>query len=718
MWRQDWFRLQLVLALVLVGSALLGLWLLAEHRGLQRGEREAHRSWQTQRAALGQLQDAADEIAALARTALADGQTASHRARMASAEQRWEEGRAALAGTEAADQALRALAADAASALDALDQGQPDEALASLPALEQGDAAVGAALGALARELDHEQQAELEARQQSALGLLALGAALALGTVWLVLVAMAVATWLARASAAATAEREALMAELQGARASAEGANRAKSDFLANMSHELRTPMTAILGYADLLLDPHRSAADRLECIYTIRRNSQQLLQLVNDLLDLSRIEVGQIEVERAHCDPGTVLAEVMSLIQVRASERGLQLDAIYATEVPARVWTDPMRVRQILINLVGNAVKFTERGSVRVTVRCSFEAGKIEFEVTDTGIGMDAATIARVFHPFTQADSSTTRQFGGTGLGLAISRHLALALGGDIRISSVPGRGSSVVLEIDAGELGGVPRLTSPTLRTVTPLPTLRRLSGRVLLAEDGPDNQRLVSSVLRMAGARVDVVDNGRDAVTTAFEALMSGDPYGVVLMDMQMPVLDGYAATATLRAKGYGLPIVALTAHAMRGDREKCLAAGCDDHTTKPIDRQALIETLSRWFGVAATAILNQTAAPAPLPEEPIRSRYAKDPDMVELVGMFANELPGLVQQICDSVTTDDRAQVRSLAHQLKGAGGSYGYDIVTNAARALESAAQDPDADLTPHTEALRALARRISSALAA
>jgi signal transduction histidine kinase/HPt (histidine-containing phosphotransfer) domain-containing protein len=712
MWKQDWFRLQLVLAIVLVGSALLGLWLLLEHRELQQEEREAYSAREAQGAELAQREAVADEVAMLARAALADGQTERARARIQEVLPRGE------GGAGPAGQALVALHSVATLVLDALDQGQPELALMYLSALDQGESEVEAELLALSRELDQRQRAELEARHQSAQGLMGLGAVLALGTLWLVLVAGAVGMWMARASASASAEREALMAELERAKTAAEAGSRAKSDFLANMSHEIRTPMTAILGYADLLLDPHRQAADRLECIYTIRRNSQQLLQLVNDLLDLSRIEVGQIAVERMECDPGAILAEVMSLVQVRAAERGLQLDAIYATEVPARVYSDPTRLRQILVNLVGNAVKFTERGSVRVTVRCAFEAGKIEFEVADTGIGMDAATIGRAFHPFTQADSSSTRSFGGTGLGLTISRHLALALGGDIHISSVPGRGSTVMIEVETGDLDGVPRVTSPGLRTVTPLPTMRRLSGRVLLAEDGPDNQRLVSSVLRMAGARVDVVDNGRDAVTTAFDALMSGDPYGVVLMDMQMPVLDGYAATATLRAKGYGLPIVALTAHAMRGDREKCLAAGCDDHTTKPIDRQGLIETLSRWFGVAATAILNQTAAPAPLPEEPIRSRYARDPDMAELVGMFANELPGLVKQICDGVVSNDRGLVRSLAHQLKGAGGSYGYDMVTHAARALESAAQDSEADLTPHIEALRALARRISSALAA
>lgn len=502
-------------------------------------------------------------------------------------------------------------------------------------------------------------------------------------------------------------EREVLDEQLARAREVSERAGRVKSHFLANMSHEIRTPLTAILGYAELLLDGHRSQVDRLDCVQTIRRSSHHLLQLVDDILDLTKLEAGTLEVHPVPTDPGAVLGEVVSLLHVRAAEKRIELSAVYATDVPTQVLTDPARLRQILLSVVGNGIKFTERGSVRIVARCDFEGQRLEFEVADTGIGMDAATLARLYHPFTQADGSATRVHGGSGLGLAIARPLAKALGGDLHAASIVGRGSQVVVTIGTGDLRGVGGNASPTVKSAPAPYVAREVRARVLLAEDGPDNQRLVSAVLRMSGARVDVVENGRDAADTALDARERGEPYDVVLMDMQMPVLDGYAATALLRERGYAGPIVALTAHALRGDRERCLAAGCDDHVPKPIDRALLLNTVLQWTGE------RPQRAPAPADGAPIHSTYADDPDMAEICAEFASALPGLVERIGASVADGDRNGVRSLAHQLKGAAGSYGYQMVTDVAAELEKAAK-ADVEMGPRVDELRELARRIAA----
>ncbi|MHB1033347.1 MAG: ATP-binding protein [Pirellulales bacterium] len=404
----------------------------------------------------------------------------------------------------------------------------------------------------------------------------------------------------------------------------AQAATRAKSEFLANMSHEIRTPMTAILGFTDLVTDeigccdecPRQDSCpvpsknkDRLEII---KRNGEHLLQLINDILDLSKIEAGKLLVEQIRCSPFQVVADVRSLMLVRAAAKGLALEVDYAGAIPETIETDPMRLRQILVNLVGNAVKFTEAGHVRLAVRFVDDEAEptIRFEVIDTGIGMTPEHIQKIFDPFTQADETTARRFGGTGLGLAISRRLANLLGGDITIESTPGRGSCFGVILPVGSTQGVALVERPNESVVAPdqgpegpeepsQPAAAvTLDCRVLLAEDGLDNQRLISFVLRKAGAKVTVVENGQAACDRVASAAASGAPFDVILMDMQMPVLDGYEASRKLRAEKYSGPIVALTAHAMGGDRDKCLQAGCDDYLTKPIERARLLETVSRY------------------------------------------------------------------------------------------------------------------------
>ncbi len=402
----------------------------------------------------------------------------------------------------------------------------------------------------------------------------------------------------------------------------AEAANRSKSEFLANMSHEIRTPMTAILGFADALLheaDMDTAPLERREAVETIRRNGEHLLALLNDILDLSKIEAGKIGLETAPCSPADILAEVVDLMRLRAEEKHLPLHVEPAGPIPESIHTDPLRLRQILINLVGNAVKFTQKGEVRIAARLVDESGappRLRFDVIDTGIGLNREQISRLFQPFTQADSSTTRKFGGTGLGLTISRRFAEMLGGDICVESAPGKGSTFTVTIEVGPMDNVrmidiadrvaplnARATSPPAAATAAAERL--LGRRILIAEDGPDNQRIIALILKNAGAGVTVMENGRMAVDEALSARERGEPYDLIFMDMQMPVMDGYLATRELRSRGYTGPIIALTAHAMSDDRAKCLDAGCDDYASKPIDRAGLIQIAALHTASACSA-----------------------------------------------------------------------------------------------------------------
>ena len=411
------------------------------------------------------------------------------------------------------------------------------------------------------------------------------------------------------------------LAEAERARTlvAAENANRAKSEFLANMSHEIRTPMTAILGFAELLLSDVEKPANA-HAAQTIKRNGELLLEIINDILDLSKIEAGKFDVDPQPCSPRQVVADVVTLMRVRADAKKLPLEVEFEGPIPATVSTDPLRLRQVLINLVGNALKFTKAGRVFIATRLidgDSDAPSLQFDVVDTGIGLTAEQIDGLFLPFSQADSSTTRNYGGTGLGLTISRRLAKMLGGDITVESVYGRGSRFRLTIATGPLTGVELVEDTVQCEVPQLPAdqapatpvaapVVRLNCRVLLVEDGPDNRRLTSYILIKAGAEVAFAEDGREAVEKALAAQPGfgrrhgevREPFDLILMDMQMPVMDGYEATSRLRQEGYRGPIVALTAHAMRHDRDKCFEAGCDAFVSKPVDRQTLLEIVAKY------------------------------------------------------------------------------------------------------------------------
>ncbi|MGH7193390.1 MAG: ATP-binding protein, partial [Candidatus Saccharimonadales bacterium] len=424
----------------------------------------------------------------------------------------------------------------------------------------------------------------------------------------------------------------------------------------------IRTPMTAILGFTELLLDgcaPGKTLdSDSREALDTIQRNGRHLIAIINDILDLSKIESGKLEIEKAWASPKQIVGEVVELMRVRADGKALPIDASIDGALPEAIETDPTRLRQVLINLLGNAIKFTEMGAVQLTTRwrAECEAGELVFEIVDTGIGMSDEQISRLFQPFSQADASTTRRFGGTGLGLSISKRLTEMMGGSIEVGSKLGEGSTFTVRLPvssacpaaapavpatcatarvapvlvaghapapvAGHVpilvaGYAPAPVAPTLvagqdpvlvagrggdsnnpaidAPIAIHDSLPLAGCRILLAEDGPDNQRLIGHILRRAGAQLTLATDGQRAVEAAHDAGDRDEPFDVILMDMQMPVLDGCEATRRLRADGYQRPIIALTALSTASEHRECRLAGCDDVATKPVDRAALIATI---------------------------------------------------------------------------------------------------------------------------
>jgi len=410
--------------------------------------------------------------------------------------------------------------------------------------------------------------------------------------------------------------------DLKAAKLAAEAASLAKSEFLANMSHEIRTPLTAILGFADVLRedgDLAAAPASRLTTIETIRTAGQHLMTVINDILDLSKIEAGRMALENIETPLVEILREVESLMLPRAQGKGITFAVRLRTPTPDRILSDPTRLRQILLNLLGNATKFTEHGAITVEVEADEQEDdpKLCIDVVDTGIGMTQEQVQRLFANFSQADTSTTRKHGGTGLGLVICRRLANLMGGDVKLlHSEPGRGSCfrLVLPLQVAPTAArVERLhgpQSPSESAATGRPVV--LSGRILLAEDGPDNQRLISFHLRKAGAVVEVAEHGKVALEMIRAAAASGTPFDLLVTDMQMPEMDGYSLAATLRAEGNHMPIIALTAHAMSEDRARCLSAGCDDYASKPIDKAKLLGICAKWLANQHNSVQAKLAA----------------------------------------------------------------------------------------------------------
>ena len=403
--------------------------------------------------------------------------------------------------------------------------------------------------------------------------------------------------------------------QLNEALEQAMAASQAKSLFLANMSHEIRTPMTAILGFSEILQDQNLPINERVKYLQTIERNGKHLLAIINDILDISKIEAQQLTVESIKTDLLDILHDVKSLMQAKALEKQLQFIVRIEAPFPQVILSDPIRIRQVLVNLLSNAVKFTSEGSITLTARLADPSdpmhSKLAFEVRDTGIGMSPSQVDKIFLPFTQADESTTRRFGGTGLGLTISLKLTHLLGGNLTASSVEGRGSVFSFTIannaqesckmieSSGTLGELltEEFNKPDPADANQLST--SLAGlQVLLVEDGIDNQKLIGMLLKRAGIKVHIADNGQRALDKISEVHANDQRFDVILMDMQMPVMDGYTATRNLRQDGYTGPIIALTANAMNQDRDSCLKAGCDDYMAKPIKKQLLLEIIAKY------------------------------------------------------------------------------------------------------------------------
>lgn len=402
-----------------------------------------------------------------------------------------------------------------------------------------------------------------------------------------------------------TKERE----RLQQARDVAERASRARGEFLANMSHEIRTPMAAILGYVDIVADGTEDA-DNLQALDTIRRNGRHLLQIINDILDLSKIDAGKLSIATEMANISEIVGEIRSIMDVRATENQIHLDFEFTNDIPEQIETDSLRLRQILLNIIGNAIKFTQRGKVTVSTSYRQADNMLAFDVRDTGIGISKTDLEKLFQPFSQVDASSTREYEGTGLGLVISRRLALALGGDLTVESELGQGSTFTLTIACGNVSEQrsrpnpvisPKHFAPNKESYTPI------EGTILVVDDRRDIRFLAQHLIERVGGTVLLANNGQEAVKMMLDKNAStlaqqAPQVDLVLMDMQMPVMDGYEATRVLRKAGFSKPIIALTANAMTEDRDKCLAAGCDDFITKPIDSRKLVQLLHKLLDLA--------------------------------------------------------------------------------------------------------------------
>ncbi len=376
---------------------------------------------------------------------------------------------------------------------------------------------------------------------------------------------------------------------LQQEREIANRANHVKSLFLAHMSHEMRTPLVAILGFADILKDSSLSEAQRRHYLEIIERTGGNLKLIIDDLLDLSKVEAGHFEMEPVPCDIGEVLDEVRSLFTQTCQEKGLQLILAVADDVPLHIISDPKRLRQILVNLVGNAVKFTSQGYVRV--HCRLAGEQLVFRVEDSGPGIGEEQRKHLFQNFSQGDNSVSRKFGGTGLGLALSRKFALLMGGDLRlVSSAPGAGAVFEASVEFRPAAGAAMAPRHTFAEET-APVCN--GQRVLVVDDAKDNRVLLSVLLNNLGLQVSTANNGVEALLK-----VQDNKFDLIFMDMQMPVMDGYTAARMLRHKGHGVPVVALTAHALKEDRLKCLEAGCDEYLTKPLDKRQLYGVIKAY------------------------------------------------------------------------------------------------------------------------
>lgn len=468
--------------------------------------------------------------------------------------------------------------------------------------------------------------------------------------------------------------------DIEKARDEAQHANSAKSNFLANMSHEIRTPLTSIIGFAESCLDIDQSMKERSQANKTIIKSGKHLMHIINEILDLSKIETGKLEIEAIPISVMEVLDETDQLVSIMAEEKGLTFRINYTYPLPERIISDQFRLKQILINLCSNAIKFTNKGHVDLNVAYKTESSNLIFEVIDTGIGLSEEQKEKIFKPFEQADSSTTRKFGGTGLGLTLSRQLAEMLNGELYVESAVNKGSCFTVKLDIVEAKNSSYINERAYKnTAEKLNELNietpKLNGKILLAEDNEDIQELVKLLMKKVGVDLDIVGNGQQAVKATIES-----EYDLVFMDIQMPVMDGLTAMQELQKQEYNQPVVAMTANAMQKDRDECKEAGFSSFISKPINRNDLYLVLMQYLKPGKTSGSEKTLLTSDLLND--------EPDLIDLIDKFMIRLPMMRNAINQAHTDQKEEELSSLIHQMKGVGGGYGYHMLTELCAKIE------------------------------
>ena len=468
--------------------------------------------------------------------------------------------------------------------------------------------------------------------------------------------------------------------DIEKARDDAMQANLAKSHFLANMSHEIRTPLTSIIGFAESSLDIDQSMQERLNANTIIIKSGKHLMHIINEILDLSKIEAGKIEIEKIEFPLIDVLEDINQLVSNMAEEKGLFFKINYIFPLPEKISSDQLRLKQVLLNLCTNAIKFTEKGSVVLNVTYLDEMSSLKIEVIDTGIGMTEEQKDKIFKPFEQADSSTSRKFGGTGLGLTLSKQLLEILGGTLSVTSRLNKGSKFIVKLKITgvdntnfiyeDKNDISEDSSRLLNTNVPL-----LQGKILIAEDNEDIQALVKLLIKRTGVKADIVENGKLAVELARSA-----DYDLILMDIQMPVMDGKNAMTALKDQHCLVPVIAMTANAMKSDQEEYKKYGFSGFIGKPIDRNELFSVLTQYLKPVQSMESDKILLTSNLLDE--------DPELIDLIDKFIKRLPDMQKAINNAYTENKIEELSGLIHQMKGVGGNYGYPTLTELCSKME------------------------------